>query len=129
MVMESLQRLDPPQTLGKLTLLARLGEGGMATVYVAAPGRASPARLCAVKLLRAGAPDVDYRTRFVDEAKVVVRLHHNNLVDVREAGEHNGQLFIVMELCEGRDLADVWDRCAEVGKAFPVALAVHIVRE
>ncbi|MBC8074420.1 MAG: serine/threonine protein kinase, partial [Deltaproteobacteria bacterium] len=129
MVMESLQRLDPPQTLGKLTLLARIGEGGMATVYVAAMGQGSLARLCAVKLLRAGAPDVDYRTRFVDEAKVVVRLHHNNLVDVREAGEHLGQLFIVMELCEGRDLADVWDRCAEVGKAFPVALAVHIVRE
>ncbi len=129
MVMESLQRLDPPLALGKLTLLARLGEGGMATVYVAATGQGNLARLCAVKLLRAGVPDLDYRARFLDEAKLVVRLHHNNVVDVREAGEQDGQLFIVMELCEGRDLADVWDRCAEVGRAFPVPLAVHIVRE
>jgi len=129
MVMESLERLDPPQSLGKLTLLARLGEGGMATVYVAAVGHGTLARLCAVKLLRAGVPDQDYRTRFLDEAKLVVRLHHNNVVDVREAGEQDGQLYIVMELCEGRDLADVWDRCAEVGRAFPVPLAVHIVRE
>ncbi len=129
MVMESLQRLDPPQALGKLTLLARLGEGGMATVYVAAAGHGPLARLCAVKLLRADVPDPDYRRRFVDEATLVVRLHHNNLVDVREAGEHNGQLYIVMELCEGRDLADLWDRCAQAGRAFPVPLSVYLVRE
>jgi serine/threonine-protein kinase len=129
MVMESLQRLDPPRRLGKLTLLARLGEGGMASVYVASVGDGALARLAAVKLLRAGAPDMDYRGRFEDEAKVVVRLHHNNIVDVREAGDVDGQLFILMELIEGRDLADVWDRCAEKGKAFPIPIAVHLVRE
>ncbi|MCA9711721.1 MAG: protein kinase, partial [Myxococcales bacterium] len=128
-MVESLQRLVPPRRLGKFQLLARRGEGGMATVYVAAIGEGSLARLAAVKLLRQGAPDHDFRTRFLDEAKVVVRLHHNNIVDVREAGEVGGQLYIAMELIEGRDLADVWDRCAEVGRAFPVALAVHIVRE
>lgn len=101
----------------------------MATVYVAAVGEGSLARLAAVKLLRQGAPDHDFRTRFLDEAKVVCRLHHNNIVDVREAGEVGDQLYIAMELIEGRDLADVWDRCAEVGRAFPVPLAVHIVRE
>ncbi|MEM6293626.1 MAG: protein kinase [Myxococcota bacterium] len=129
MVMESLQRLDPPRRLGKLTLLARLGEGGMASVYVASVGDGALARLAAVKLLRAGAPDHDYRTRFEDEAKVVVRLHHNNIVDVREAGDVDDQLYILMELIEGRDLADVWDRCAAKGKAFPIPIAVHLVRE
>ncbi|MCA9651444.1 MAG: serine/threonine protein kinase [Myxococcales bacterium] len=128
-MVESLQRLVPPRRLGKFLLMARRGEGGMATVYVAAIGEGSLARLAAVKLLRQGAPDHDFRTRFLDEAKVVCRLHHNNIVDVREAGEVGGQLYIAMELIEGRDLADVWDRCAEVGRAFPVPLAVHIVRE
>ncbi len=127
--MESLQRLDPPRSLGKYRLLARLGEGGMATVYVASVGRGALRRLAAVKLLRTEAPDHDYRTRFLDEARVVVRLHHNNIVDVREAGEVDGSLLIAMELIEGRDLADVWDRCAEAGRAFPVPLAVHLVRE
>lgn len=129
MVMESLERLDPPRVLGKWSLLAKLGEGGMATVYVASVGAGPLQRLAAVKLLRANAPDHDYRTRFMDEAAVVVRLHHNNIVDVREAGEVTGQLFIAMELIEGRDLADIWDLCAEAGRAFPVALAVYIVRE
>jgi serine/threonine protein kinase len=129
MVMESLQRLDPPRRLGKMSLLARLGDGGMASVYVASVGDGPLARLAAVKLLRAGAPDHDYRTRFLDEARVVVRLHHNNIVDVREAGEAGGQLYIAMELIEGRDLADIWDKCAEVGRAFPLPIGVYLIRE
>jgi serine/threonine-protein kinase len=129
MVMGHLKALSPPRTLGDMTLLAKLGEGGMAKVYFAAVGRGDLARPAAVKLLRADLPDHDYRTRFLDEAKVVVRLHHNNLVDVRNAGELDGQLYIAMEAIEGRDLADIWDRCADLGKAFPVPLAVYMVRE
>jgi serine/threonine protein kinase len=129
MVMGALERLEPPRVLGDLTLLAALGEGGMATVYLAGVGSGPLARMCAVKLLRANLPDHDYRTRFLDEARLVVRLHHNNIVDVRAAGEIDGQLYIAMEAIEGRDLADVWDRCAEVGRAFPVPLAVYICRE
>ncbi len=129
MVMGALTPLSPPRTLGDMTLLAQLGEGGMAKVYFAAVGKGALARPAAVKLLRADLPDHDYRTRFLDEARTVVRLHHNNIVDVRAAGEEEGQLCIVMEAIEGRDLADVWDRCAEIGRAFPVPLAVHIVRE
>ncbi len=129
MVMGALERLRPARTLGDITLMARLGEGGMATVYLGLMGEGPLARIAAVKLLRSDLPDHDYRTRFLDEAKVVVKLHHNNLVDVRAAGEHEGQLYIAMEAVEGRDLADIWDRCAEIGRAFPVELAVYIVRE
>jgi serine/threonine protein kinase len=129
MVMGEIERLDPPRLLGSMTLLAVLGEGGMATVYLASSGVGSSSRLVAVKLLRPGLPDHDYRTRFKDEAKLVLRLHHQNIVEVREAGDLDEQLFIVMTLVEGRDLADIWDRCAAVGKAFPVPLAVHIIHE
>lgn len=123
------QPLDPPQYVGEMVLVARLGEGGMATVFLGAAGQGELARPAAIKLLKRDLPDHDYTTRFLDEAKIVVHLHHNNIVDVRAAGEHDGQLYIAMECIEGRDLADVWDRCAEVSKAFPVPLAVHIVRE
>lgn len=129
MVMAAPEPLDPPRTLGHITLLARLGEGGMAEVFLGAVGKGAFARLAAVKLLRPDSPDRDYRTRFLDEAKVVVKLHHNNLVDVRAAGEVDGQLYIAMEAIQGRDLADVWDRCAELKRAFPVPLAVHLTRE
>jgi len=42
----------------------------MATVYLAGVGDGPLARICAVKLLRAGLPDHDYRTRFLDEARL-----------------------------------------------------------
>ncbi|TPV93511.1 MAG: hypothetical protein B7733_20280, partial [Myxococcales bacterium FL481] len=129
MVMAAPEPLDPPRTLGNITLLARLGEGGMAEVYLGAAGKGPFARLAAVKLLRPDASDREYRTRFLDEAKVVVKLHHNNLVDVRAAGELDGKLYIAMEAIQGRDLADIWDRCAELKRAFPVPLAVHLTRE
>jgi len=129
MVMGVPERLDPPISIGDMTLVATLGEGGMATVYLGGVGEGALARPAAIKLLRPDLADADYRTRFLDEAKVVVHLHHNNVVDVHRAGEHDGQLYIAMECVNGRDLADIWDRCAELGKAFPVALAVHIIRE
>lgn len=125
----SFEPLEPPQRLGNMKLLARLGEGGMASVFLAAVGEGPLARLCAVKRVRVDKADSEYRGRFVDEAQVVVRLHHNNLVDVREAGEVGGQLFIAMELVQGRDLADVWDQCFELQRQLPVELAVFIVRE
>ncbi len=128
-VASALERLASPRRVGDMTLVARIGEGGMATVYLAAVGRGSFVRPAAVKLLRRDLPDEDYRTRFLDEARLVVRLHHNNLVDVRAAGEADGQLYIAMELVEGRDLADLWDRLADLRRPFPVALSVHVVRE
>src|SRR5690606_27025153 len=82
-----------------------------------------------VKVLRTGLPDHDYRTRFLDEATLVRRLHHPNLVEVLDVGEIEEQLFIVMDLVEGRDLADIWDRCASLGGIFPISLAVYIVCE
>ena len=55
----------------------------MATVYLAGVGTGPLARMCAVKLLRANLPDHDYRTRFLDEARLVVR----HKIDVPEARE------------------------------------------
>ncbi len=112
-----------------MTFVARLGEGGMASVYLAAIGEGSLSRLAAVKQLRSEVPDHDYRTRFMDEAKLVVRLHHNNLVDVRAAGEVDGQLYIAMEAIDGRDLADIIDRCAATDRRIPLPLAAYIIRE
>jgi serine/threonine protein kinase len=129
MGMGALERLNPARVLGDMTLVAKLDEGGMASVYLAAVGRGSLARLVAVKLLRADMVEEDLHTRFLDEARVVIRLQHNNLVSVRTAGEIDGQLYIAMEVIEGRNLADLWDRCAEIGKAFPIPLAVYMVRE
>lgn len=73
--------------------------------------------------------DAEYVSRFRDEAKVVVKLSHGNLIPVFDAGLVGGELFLAMEFVEGRDLRAVWNRCAKKQVAFPIDVAVYIVKE
>ena len=73
--------------------------------------------------------DNEYLARFRDEAKVVIKLSHGNLIPVFDAGQIGGELFLAMDFVEGRDLRAVWNRCAKKQVAFPVDIAVYIVKE
>ena len=73
--------------------------------------------------------DKEYLQRFRDEAKVVVRLSHGNLVPVFDSGQAGGEIYLAMDFVEGRDLRATWNRCAKKGIAFPVDVAAHIARE
>lgn len=62
-------------------------------------------RLVALKFLPRGlASNLPERERFVHEAKAASALNHSNITTVYEIGEHDGQLFIAMELVEGKTL-------------------------
>jgi serine/threonine-protein kinase len=81
-----------------------LGHGGMAVVYLARDEELQ--RPVAVKVLAehlAGEDSV--RERFVREARLAARLSHPNVVQVYDAGESEGQPFIVMEYVPGQTLA------------------------
>jgi eukaryotic-like serine/threonine-protein kinase len=80
-----------------------IGAGGMATVY-AGHDRVLD-RPVAIKLL-GRYQQADARARLVREARAAARLHHPNVVAVHDTGEHDGQPFIVMELVQGRSLAE-----------------------
>ena len=58
-----------------------------------------------------------------------MRLSHGNLVPVFDAGLVGGEMFLAMDFVEGKDLRAVWNRCAKKGVAFPVDVAVYIVKE
>src|SRR2546422_8042330 len=63
-------------------------------------------RFVALKLLsRAGHP-ADAQDRFMREARAAGALQHPNIVTVYDLGESDEQLFIAMELVDGRDLRD-----------------------
>jgi serine/threonine-protein kinase len=86
---------------------AVLGRGGMGIVY-AARNRVT-GREVALKWL------VDERTtsaqalqRLVREAQAAGRIHHPNVVDIYDVGEHEGSLFLVMERLYGRPLSDLF---------------------
>ncbi len=90
---------------GRYRLHSLLGAGGMARVYDGWDERL--ARPVAVKLLRSDLAAVaDLRRRFELEARAAARLTHPHVVAVYDAGEDNGQSYIVMERLRGESLAD-----------------------
>lgn len=118
-----------PRKFGPYVLLKPLARGGMGALYLALTGERSVEKLCVIKTALHHLADKGYLQRFRDEAKVVVRLSHGNLVSVFDAGQIEGELFLAMEFIEGKDLRAVWNRCAQKGIAFPVDVAVHITKE
>ena len=118
-----------PRRFGGYVLVKPLARGGMGALYLALHGQRGMEKLCVVKTALPHLIEKGYLQRFKDEAKVVVRLSHGNLVGVFDAGQVRGEIFLGMEFVEGKDLRAVWNRCAQKGIAFPLPVAVHIVKE
>src|SRR5213594_904120 len=99
-----------PQTgqyrrVGKFELHELIGEGAMGTVWKAYDSVIR--RYVALKLLsRAGRP-ADAQERFMREARAAGALLHPNIVTIYDLGESDEQLFIAMELVDGRDLSSM----------------------
>ncbi len=118
-----------PRKFGKYHLLGPLAQGGMGALYLAVSGDRGLERLMVIKTVLPHLADAEYVARFRDEAKVVVKLSHGNLIPVFDAGLAGGELFLAMDFVEGRDLRAVWNRCAKKQVAFPIDIAVYIVKE
>jgi serine/threonine protein kinase len=118
-----------PRKFGKYHLLGPLAQGGMGALYLAVGGDRGLERLMVIKTVLPHLADAEYIARFRDEAKVVVKLSHGNLIPVFDAGLVSGELFLAMDFVEGRDLRAVWNRCAKKQVAFPIDVAVYIIKE
>ena len=118
-----------PRKFGKYHLLGPLAQGGMGALYMAVTGDRGLERLMVIKTVLPHLADAEYVARFRDEAKVVVKLSHGNLIPVFDAGLVGGELFLAMDFVEGRDLRAVWNRCAKKQIAFPIDVAVYIAKE
>src|SRR4051794_1590066 len=70
--------------------------------------------------------DPGYAQRFLQEADVVSRLAHRNVVSVLDRGEDDGQLWLTMQYVEGTDAETA---LAEAGGRFPPERAVRVVSE
>ena len=85
-------------------LLAEIGRGGMGVVYKTR--HRGLHRLVALKLIRDGArARPDQLARLRTEAEAVARLHHENIVQVYDVGEMNGDPFVALEFLQGGTLS------------------------
>ena len=110
----------------KYRLEARLGIGGMGTVYRALHLLID--RPVAIKVLNQRfVEDEAARTRFRREARAAGRLQHANAVTVTDFGQSSdGYVYIVMELLEGRTLRDILAKEAPLDPARSVSLMMQI---
>ncbi|MGW4083588.1 serine/threonine-protein kinase [Streptomyces sp. NPDC004822] len=90
---------------GRYRLIESIGRGGMGEVWRAYDETLD--RQVAVKLLLPQDSDPTAASRFRLEARTASRIDHPNVVGVRDFGEHDNQLYLVMELVEGDSLARV----------------------
>ena len=92
--------------LGKYELHQLLGEGAMGIVWKAYDTILR--RYVALKLLSSSFRKTkEMQERFLREARAAGAIQHANIVTVYDLGEADGQLYIAMELVEGRDLSDM----------------------
>ena len=98
--------VEAQRLIDRYRLEQRLAAGGMGTVYEATDERLN--RRVAVKLLKEElVDDPRFVERFRREARAVAALSHPNIASVFDYGADDGRDFIVMELIEGRDLAEL----------------------
>jgi serine/threonine protein kinase len=112
---------DVPQRIGAYEILGTLGQGGMGVVYKARHSRLD--RIVALKMILTGAHATQRQlARFQQESQAVAQLHHPNIVELFEIGEHNQVPYFSLEFVPGGDLAD---RCA--GRPQPPRDAARVV--
>ncbi|MCX6906553.1 MAG: protein kinase [Verrucomicrobia bacterium] len=130
--------------IGAYTVIAPIGEGGMAWVYRAvcenAPANDPSRRVVALKMLpHALVTRPGFLEQFRQEATVMTGLRHENIVSLYETIETYGTMFLVLEYVQGRSLRewvesrgklspdDVWGIACSVTQALRAAHARGVI--
>jgi eukaryotic-like serine/threonine-protein kinase len=112
---------------GRYRLEAKLGSGGMSTVYLASDETLD--RSVAVKVMhREMSEQEDQLQRFRQEARAVAKLTHPNVVAVIDAGEDGGHPYIVFEYVKGETLKQRIGRVGALDTQEAIAYAIEVAR-
>jgi eukaryotic-like serine/threonine-protein kinase len=112
---------------GRYRLEAKLGSGGMSTVYLARDETLD--RAVAVKVMhREMSEQEDQLQRFRQEARAVAKLSHPNVVSVIDAGEDGGHPYIVFEYVKGETLKQRIARVGALDTQEAIAYAIEVAR-
>jgi eukaryotic-like serine/threonine-protein kinase len=111
---------EHPPTIPGFVIEGVLGRGGMGVVYQA--WQPQLARHVAIKVVSASALiGAEDRRRWLREAQAIGRVRHRNVVQLHDAGEQDGCLYLVLDLIAGGSLAE------RVSGPLPARVAVGLM--
>ncbi len=110
------------KNIGRFELRGELGRGAQSIVYLGFDPQLQ--REIAIKTLHFAHPDPVQNRALLDEARTVGKMRHPSIVPIFEAGEQDGDLYLVFEYVPGKNLADFLRQ----SDALPPIKAVSILR-
>ncbi len=128
--MDKLEGFEP-STFGKYLLIEKIGAGGMAEIFKAKTfGVSGFEKIVVIKrILPKFSNDPEFKSMFINEAKLTSGLQHNNIVQIYELGEINQQYFIAMEFIDGRDLLQLLRKSSKRREYIPLNVVIFVLKE
>lgn len=123
--------LEPGYRLDRYELLCKIGQGGMATVWLArTKNTQGEERLVAIKTILADlAAEPSLRAMLLDEARIVQGIDHPNVAATLEVGQLWDMPYLVLEYVEGQSVDQLCKTLAEVSLTVPAAVVTRIVAD
>ena len=118
-----------PLIIGRYALFDALASGGMASVHLGRLlGAEGFGRTVAVKRLHAHyTSDQEFVTMFMDEARIVARIRHPNVVPMVDVIESSKALFLVMEYVHGESFSRLLRTCRATKEQVPPKVVTAIM--
>lgn len=108
--------------IGRFDVKGELGRGAQSVVYLGFDPQLQ--REIAIKTVHFNRPDPSQNKTLLDEARMVGKLRHPNIVPIFEAGEEAGDLYLVFEYVPGKNLGDFLQESG----ALPLVQALTMMR-
>jgi serine/threonine-protein kinase len=115
--------------LGRYELLSPIAAGGMGNVWAARlKGTRGFRKLVAIKTILQSFEDEKLEQMLYQEATLASQIHHPNVVETLELGDHQGVLYLVMELIQGESLSCLMRESVRVG-GLPLNVSVNLIAQ
>jgi len=115
--------------LGRYELLMPIAKGGMGNVWAARlKGTRGFRKLVAIKTIVRTLAHPKVEQMLFQEAMLASQIHHPNVAETLELGEHEGKLYLVMELVSGESLSFIL-REAHAHGGMPFSVTINVIAQ
>ena len=119
------------QKLGKYTLLELISANTSTEVYLAVGNEADGIHnFIAIKQFpKASSSNEEYVNNFLKNARIFSHLEHPNIVNIKDFGNEQSNLFFAMEYVHGKTLLQIVQALEKDNRQLPTEHVAHIIRE